>query len=123
IDQVRIFDFEEDADDASVRVLTEIGQDPTGVGLFLLRMSGDDAKQKCLSDVAARKPIGYGRFIDTHPSSCWRYYHTTQFAKALTQCPSTPPNATSRSHGSGRASIIDKAPKDMVEKGYGRDLK
>ena len=45
IDQIRVYDFEEDADDASVRILRAIGDDPTGLAKFLTgsRMSPDPA--------------------------------------------------------------------------------
>jgi hypothetical protein len=121
IDQLRIFDYEEDADDAAARVLTTLGDDPLGIGNFLLSILPADAQAQCLADVTAHKPIPYGRFIDTHPSTCWRYYHNTQFAKALTQC--TAPSATHATRvGGGQASVIDKAPNQMTERGYGRGL-
>jgi hypothetical protein len=122
IDQIRIFDYEEDADDASVRVLTALGKNPIGVGQFFLDFMPADARAACLADVAAHRPIPYGRFIDTHPSSCWRYYHVNQFSSALSQC-SAPATGVRTAKGSGRASVIDKAPREMVETGYGRELK
>jgi hypothetical protein len=118
IDQIRVFDFEEDADDASVRVMKTIGDDPAGVGLFFLSVLPAEAREKCLSDVAAGRPIRFGRFIDTHPSTCWRYYHAKQFANALNQCSSTPPGARTLPKGSGRPSILDRTAHE--ETGYGR---
>jgi hypothetical protein len=87
IDQLRVFDYEEDADDASVRVLTTLGHDATGVGQMVLDLSPDTTlKSKCMASVAAGETIPYGQFFDTHEPSCWRYYHTTQFSKALSSC-------------------------------------
>jgi hypothetical protein len=123
VDQIRIFDYEEDADDASARVLASIGDDPAGVGLFLLSASvSPEKKAECLQRVADHKPIAYGRFIDPHPATCWRYYHATQFAKALTQCTAETYSAKTPAKGSGRPSVLDKAPAETVERGYGRKL-
>jgi hypothetical protein len=121
IDQIRIFDFEEDADDAAARVLTTLGDDPMGIGDFLVTILPADAQAQCLADVNAHKPIPYGRFIDTHPSTCWRYYHDTQFAKGLSQCTAPATGRTTRA-GGGQPSVADKAPNQMPERGYGRGL-
>jgi hypothetical protein len=120
VDQIRVYDSEEDADDASVRILTSLGHDPTSIGTFLLNaaMTPED-KAACIADVAAGRPIPFGRFIDMHPATCWRYYHATQFAKGLQQCETAATERTAPK-GSGRASVVDKAPKDLMEKGYGK---
>lgn len=120
IDQLRVYDYEEDADDAAVRVLAALGEDPIGNGMFLVRAGlPPELQQPCLDAVAAHRPIPYGRFIDPHPATCWRYYHTTQFAQGLRQCSALPP-ATKTANGSGRASVADKSPVELIEKGYGR---
>jgi hypothetical protein len=120
IEQIRVFDYEEDADDAAVRVLSSIGDDPKGNGLFLLSIMPPEAKAACLRDVEAGKPIAFGNFVDTHPSTCWRYYHTTQYEKALGQCGASAASAKRAPKGSGRPSVLDLTPQDAVEKGYGR---
>jgi hypothetical protein len=120
IDQIRVYDYEEDADDASVRVLKSMGTDPTGVGLFFLSVLPQAARDKCVADVVAGRPIAYGRFIDTHPSTCWRYYHAKQFANALNACGGTPADVKTAPKGSGRPSILDGTMGDQAEKGFGR---
>src|SRR5262249_10378919 len=120
IDQIRVYDYEEDADDAAVRILTAIGDDPLAFGTFLLNaLMPAEMKAACVADVAAGKPVPFGRFIDTHPATCWRYYHVAQFSKALNQCGSTPSSAKTAPKGSGRPSVIDQMPREMTEKGYG----
>jgi hypothetical protein len=120
IDQIRIYDFEEDADDASVRVLSAVGQDPLGNANLLVKMGLPPAlQQACRDAVAAGRPVPYGQFIDPHPATCWRYYHLTQFAKGLDQCGAAAPAASRAASGSGRASVIDKPPSELVEKGFG----
>jgi hypothetical protein len=122
VDQIRVFDYEEDADDAAARVLTKIGDDALGIGEFLLSILPDEAaRTSCLADITAHKPIAYGRFIDTHPSTCWRYYHNTQFAKALTQC-AAPASGKPRGGAPVTPSVTDRPATEMVEKGYGRPL-
>lgn len=121
VDRIRIYDYEEDADDTAVRVLTAIGDDPTGLGTFLLdALMPAEAKTRCVADVAAGKAVPFGRFIDPHPATCWRYYHITQVAKALSQCGPTPSTARSAPRGSGRSSVLDTPAQKMFEKGYGR---
>jgi hypothetical protein len=121
IDEVRVYDFEEDADDAAVRVLHAIGDDPLGIGKFLLDALMTPAeKASCLADVAAHRAVPYGRFIDTHPATCWRYYHAKQFAEALGTCSSVATTARSAPKGSGRPSVTFLPPRELTEKGYGR---
>jgi Zn-dependent protease with chaperone function len=118
IDQIRIYDFEEDADDASVRVLSAVGQDPLGNANLLVKIGlPKELQQKCRDDVAADRPIPYGQFIDPHPATCWRFYHLTQFAKALGQCSAAP--SSRAASGTGRASVDDKPASQLVEKGFG----
>jgi hypothetical protein len=40
----------------------------------------------CLRDVEAGKPQFYGRFVDPHNATCWRYQHVTRFAEAIAGC-------------------------------------
>ena len=87
IAQLRVFDYEEDADDASVRVLRELGDDPLSLGGFFLSILTPEARKACLDDLAAGKTIAYGNLIDTHPATCWRDYHSQQLNKALDRCP------------------------------------
>lgn len=86
ISRVRVYDFEEDADDASMRVLHAIGVNPEAMGSFALSILKPATKATCVADVAAHKPISFGDLYDVHPASCWRYYHAQQFSKALGTC-------------------------------------
>lgn len=107
IDRIRIFDYEEDADDASVRVVAALGYDPTAVGKFVLSMAPQADRDECFRRVDIHEPIDYGRFIDTHPAMCWRYYHAKQFSESLARCSSVPV-ARSLLRSSGRPSVLDR---------------
>lgn len=102
LSRVRVYDYEEDADDASMRVLAAIGSDPVSIGGFALSMLKPASKAQCLADVAAGNPIGFGDLYDVHPLHCWRYFHATQFKKALASC-------TTRS-ASRRAPLVTNLP-------------
>jgi hypothetical protein len=120
IDSIRVFDYEEDADDAAVRVMRAIGKDPLGNGRFLLSVMPAAERAACLADVAAGRPVPFGRFIDPHPGHCWRYYHATQVAKALSRCDTRAATAQRAPKGSGERSLLDRKPEEAIEKGYGR---
>src|SRR5262249_54083578 len=45
VDSIRVYDSEEDADDAAVRILAALGDDPTGIGTFLLKAAMTPADQ------------------------------------------------------------------------------
>jgi hypothetical protein len=119
IDEIRVYDYEEDADDAAVRILAAIGDDPKAIGGVMVDLLyTPDQKASCLADMAAHKPIPFGRFVDVHPATCWRYYHATQLATAISACPTVSVGARPP-QGSKTPSIVDKSPRDLVEKGYG----
>ena len=118
IDDLRVYDSEEDADDAAVRILSAIGDDPRGIAEFLARaLMTPSAKTTCIDAIASGKKIAYGSFIDPHPTLCWRYYHADQLAKALGSC--APSASTRLPQGSNVPSAADHPMKDLVEKGYG----
>lgn len=85
IAQLRVFDHQENADDASVRVLAALEQEPTGFGNFLLTSMPEVDRTACLAAVEA-KTVSYGGLVEAQPSTCWRYLHVTQFATALNVC-------------------------------------
>lgn len=88
IDELRVFDLEEDADDAAVRVLKAIGSDPLGhVRLFVDHMR-DPAS--CYRVVSGGIVPPYGRFIDPHNATCWRLFHAIEFSEALDRCSAEP---------------------------------
>jgi hypothetical protein len=124
IDQIRVYDFEEDADDASVRILRAIGDDPAGLATFLANaLMTPDAAAACNADLSAGRPTPFGRFIDTHPASCWRVYHIRQLAKAFDTCPAAAPTQRTAPKGSGKPSVADRPPRELTERGYGRGLR
>ena len=88
LDALRVYDAEEDSDDAAVRVLTAIGADPMGQATFLFRAMGDAAA--CRRTLDAGKVPSYGRFVEDHPGTCYRVYHSRQFVMSLATCQHTP---------------------------------
>lgn len=120
IDELRTFDYEEDADDASVRILASLGDDPTGIGRMLLASAPAELAAACKKQVDEGGVVRFGRFIDTHPATCWRYYHAREFSKALAKCPKTTSGALKvRPKGTGLPSVMTETPRFMIERGYG----
>ncbi|MBX3218102.1 MAG: hypothetical protein KF850_39210 [Labilithrix sp.] len=109
IDELRVFDLEEDADDAAVRVLRAIGDDSLGAArLFVGQMPDPDA---CLRVVNTGGVPRYGRFIDSHNATCWRAFHATDLARELSRCPvpSSAPSAQSSAAALSASSAADDA--------------
>lgn len=120
IDELRVFDLEEDADDAAVRILRAIGDDPLGAAhLFVGQMPDPDA---CLREIESGKVPRYGRFIDAHNATCWRAFHTTELAKALESCPTTPEPSSkySRFTYTSEISPADPSPSQLLQRRFGR---
>jgi hypothetical protein len=93
IDELRVYDLEEDADDASVRVLRALGDDTRGATeLFTSQL---DDPSSCTREIANGSVPRYGRFVDPHNATCWRAFHTIDLANALARCPSAPVAASS----------------------------
>ncbi len=108
IDELRVFDMEEDADDAAVRVLRASGEDPRGITqLFLGQLDDGGACKRTIDNGDVPR---YGRFIDVHNATCWRAFHTTDLAKALDSCPKSA--STSRPSGSSSSSSPAISPAD-----------
>jgi hypothetical protein len=82
-DSLRTFTFEEEADDVSARVLFQLGIDPRGEGLFLLRRAPAGYAQACLDTIASGRTPYYGGLADAHHASCWRYWHLNDLANAM----------------------------------------
>jgi hypothetical protein len=89
IDELRVFDLEEDADDAAVRILRAIGDDPQGAARLFMGQLPDPAS--CARDIEDGKIPRYGRFIDPHNATCWRAFHSIDLANTLERCPTVPP--------------------------------
>ena len=120
IDELRTFDYEEDADDASVRILASLGDDPTGIGRMLLASAPAELADACKKQVDGGGAVRYGRFIDPHPATCWRYYHAKELSKALAKCPKTTRAPLKvQPKGTGLPSVMTKTPRFVIERGYG----
>lgn len=103
IDELRVFDMEEDADDAAVRVMRAAGDDPTGISRLFLGQLGDGGA--CERALDAGKEPRYGRFIDVHNATCWRAFHTRDFAKALEKCPRVVTSSSSSGWSSSSSTL------------------
>jgi hypothetical protein len=106
VDELRVFDLEEDADDAAVRILRAIGDDPHGAAQMFMGQLSDPAA--CQREIEAGTPPRYGRFIDAHNATCWRAWHSNDLANALESCPVVPSNesASARSNASEQKSSL-----------------
>ena len=117
--QLRVFDYEEDADDASVRVLRALGDDPLALGGFFLSILTPAARAACLDDLAAGRTIAYGNLIDIHPATCWRYYHSQQLNRALDQCPAAAMGAQRAMQGRLQTAAYEVRARAVEPRGYG----
>jgi len=119
IDELRVFDMEEDADDAAVRVLKAIGSDPLSNARFFVNLMPDP--DACFRLVASGQVPPYGRFIDPHNGTCWRWFHSIEFAKALDRCPATNAEATrADTASSARVSLAAPSPPRAKRRGLFR---
>lgn len=110
IDELRVFDLEEDADDAAIRILRAIGEDPLSAAhLYVSQMENPEA---CYSSVKGGIVPPYGRFIDPHNATCWRWFHSNQLANALESCPKLP-RQSSPTNGVAARSPADRRPMDL----------
>jgi hypothetical protein len=110
IDELRVFDLEEDADDAAVRILRAIGDDTLGAAkLFMGQMPDPSA---CQQEIESGVVPRYGRFIDSHNATCWRAFHSMDLADALSRCPATPPLSPNSSSGAAGATRGPLSPAD-----------
>lgn len=109
IDELRVFDMEEDADDAAVRVIRAAGDDVSGISSLFLGQIGDGGACRRLLD--AGKVPRYGRFVDVHNATCWRAFHVRDFAKAIDHCPKsvTHSSSSSSSNSSDESRAISPA--------------
>ena len=101
IDELRVFDMEEDADDAAVRVIRAAGDDAAGLARLFFGQLGDGGA--CKRALDAGKVPRYGRFIDVHNATCWRAFHTRELAKAIGKCPKSYSKSSSSSSTSSSA--------------------
>ncbi len=85
IEQLRVFDLEEDADDAAVRVLRYLDEDPLANARLYVNMMPNAAE--CRAAIDQGSVPAYGRFIDEHNATCWRLFHSMELAQALQRCP------------------------------------
>ncbi len=113
IEELRVFDLEEDADDAAVRVLRYLDEDPLANARLYLNMMPNAAE--CTKEIDKGNVPAYGRFIDEHNSTCWRFFHSKELAKALEKCPKVPLRRAATGDGTGgaktRAAVTSDAPR------------
>ncbi len=83
VETFRVYTTEEQADDASIRVLNFLGRDATSIGKFMLRWLKPEEKEKCLLSVERGDKIPYGTLFDRHRDDCWRYDHSIRLAKTI----------------------------------------
>ncbi|MBX3262451.1 MAG: hypothetical protein KF782_22415 [Labilithrix sp.] len=108
IDELRVFDLEEDADDAAVRILRAIGDDALGAArLFVGQMPDPD---ECLRVVSTGGVPRYGRFIDPHNATCWRAFHATDLARELQRCPAVAPAPNVQSSAAALSTVAPASP-------------
>lgn len=113
IDELRVFDMEEDADDAALRVLRAVDLDPLATGRFFANLM--PSPSRCYRDVESGEVPAYGRFIDPHNGTCWRFFHGVQLAKALERCPKVPRQLAPSAGASPSASRADRRPSEWLE--------
>lgn len=125
IDELRVFDMEEDADDAAVRVIRAAGDDVGGISRLFLGQIGDGGACRRLLDDG--KVPRYGRFVDVHNATCWRAFHVREFAKAIDHCPksvthSSSSSSSNSSDDSRMTSPADRSPMRMVKERLRRGM-
>ena len=81
-ESLRFFSEEEEADDASVRIVTHLG----GKVEMLLNPYSPTYRSECKALLAAGRAPEYGGFADAHHALCWRYQHINDLAAALVSC-------------------------------------
>jgi hypothetical protein len=101
IEQLRVFDLEEDADDAAVRVLRYLDEDPLSNARLYVNMMPNASE--CTRAIDTGSVPAYGRFIDEHNATCWRLFHSKELVRALEQCPKVPPTRKGASQGASPA--------------------
>ncbi|HEU0034802.1 MAG TPA: M48 family metalloprotease [Kofleriaceae bacterium] len=80
---LRMFSYEEDADDVSVPVLRATNLDPAGNARFLELALPAEARTRCQALLAADTVPAYGvDLFDEHHDTCWRAYHIDELAAA-----------------------------------------
>lgn len=115
IEQLRVFDLEEDSDDAAVRVLRYLDEDPLANAQLYVNMMPNAAE--CRSAIDAGSVPAYGRFIDEHNATCWRLFHSMQLARALDPCPKVPPPRQGVTPASpARPDLGDVSPHEMLRR-------
>lgn len=83
---LRHYFLEDEADVVSTRVLKVLGIPMQKRADFFIALLPASAQVDCRAKIAASKRIGYGGFVDTHHSSCWRAYRGLELEKALGTC-------------------------------------
>jgi hypothetical protein len=82
ITTLRYFSFEEQADDATVPVLRDMGLAVDGVGQFFMNLMDDSLRAQCTAAMSGGMTPPYGDLVDEHHASCWRVAHVKQLGAA-----------------------------------------
>ncbi|MBX3221640.1 MAG: hypothetical protein KF795_14050 [Labilithrix sp.] len=114
IDELRVFDLEEDADDAAVRILRAIGDDSLGAAHLFVSQMPDPAA--CLREVNGGEVPRYGRFIDAHNATCWRAFHAMDLARELERCPAVSSPAIASSARAALSTAPSSRPMRLVQR-------
>jgi hypothetical protein len=98
-----------------VRILHAVGDDTLGTArLFAGQLPDSNA---CYREMQSGKVPRYGRFVDAHNATCWRAFHSTEFAKALDRCPAVPVQTKGAPSAPAAAiSSADPSPMRLVQR-------
>ena len=78
--RARQYTTEEEADDATIPILTAMGRDPAGIGPGLQLLDDEPTRTECNGLLAAGAPPYGADLYDEHHSNCWRVFHVRDLA-------------------------------------------
>lgn len=114
--RIRTYDYEEDADDAAIRVMRAMGRDPLALGRSSLAWMTPEGQANCKAAVEAGEPIDFGPKLDPHPADCWRYHHVVELSASLAKCAPIPRSVRKPSSG-GNAILTPVNPGNEMGRG------
>jgi hypothetical protein len=78
--RARQYTTEEEADDATIPILSAMGRDPAGIGPGLQLLDDEPTRAECNGLLAAGAPPYGADLYDEHHSNCWRVFHVRELA-------------------------------------------
>jgi hypothetical protein len=78
--RARQYTTEEEADDATIPILTAMGRDPAGMGPGLMLLDDENTQSQCNQLLAGSGPPYGADLLDEHHANCWRVFHVNQLA-------------------------------------------